>query len=208
MIIHFMDHFIISFDPADATECNLSGERAQALCLDFAKKNFPGFQTLVVTHTDGHNGSGNIHTHIVINSVRKHTVEREDYMSQPNDHKAGYKHRNTPAFLEHLQKEVMTMCMREGLHQVDLLCPATKKITQEEYMAQKNGQKKLDELNQEIIADGLTPATTVFQTQKQFLRDAIDECAPHAKNFEEFQSLLLEKYNIYYVRIYLSEELI
>lgn len=189
-------HFIISFDPADATESNLTGERAQALCLEFAKKNFPGFQALVVTHTDGHNGSGNIHTHIVINSVRKFTAEREEYMSQPNDHMAGYKHRNTPAFLEHLQKEVMAMCEREGLHQVDLLSPAAKKITQEEYMAQKNGQKKLDELNKEIIADGLTPTKTVFQTQKQFLRDAIDECAPLAKDFDEFQSLLLEKYNI------------
>lgn len=189
-------HFIISFDPADATECNLTGERAQALCLDFAKKNFPGFQALVVTHTDGHNGSGNIHTHIVINSIRKFTADREEYMSQPNDHVAGYKHRNTPAFLEHLQKEVMAMCEREGLHQVDLLSPAAKKITQEEYMAQKNGQKKLDELNKEIIADGLTPVKTVFQTQKQFLRDAIDECAPLAKDFDEFQSLLLEKYNI------------
>lgn len=189
-------HFIISFDPADATECNLTGERAQALCLEFAKKNFPGFQALVVTHTDGHNGSGNIHTHIVINSVRKFTAEREEYMSQPNDHMAGYKHRNTPAFLEHLQREVMAMCEREGLHQVDLLSPAAKKITQEEYMTQRNGQKKLDELNKEIIADGLTPAKTVFQTQKQFLRDAIDECAPLAKDFDEFQSLLLEKYNI------------
>lgn len=189
-------HFIISFDPADVKECNLTGAYAQTLCLEFAKKNFPGFQALVVTHTDGHNHSGNIHTHIVINSVRKFTVKHEEYMTQPNEHLAGYKHRNTPAFLQHLQKEVMIMCKREGLHQVDLLSPAAKKITQQEYMAQRSGQKKLDELNKQIISDGFKPATTVYQTQKQFLRDAIDECSSVAKNFENFQSLLLEKYNI------------
>lgn len=37
-------HFIISFDPLDATECGLTGERAQALCLEFAKKNFQDFK--------------------------------------------------------------------------------------------------------------------------------------------------------------------
>lgn len=189
-------HFIISFDPADVIECNLTGERAQALCLEFAKKNFPGFQTLVVTHTDGHNHSGNIHTHIVINSVRKFTVKHEEYMTQPNDHLAGYKHRNTPTFLQHLQKEVMLMCRRENLHQVDLLSPAAKKITQQEYMVQRSGQKKLDDWNKQIIADGFKPTTSVYQTQKQFLRVAIEECSSMAKDFEEFQSLLLEKYNI------------
>lgn len=63
-------HYIISYDPADVTENGLTGERAQAISLDLAKQMFPGYQALVVTHTDGHNESGNIHTHIVINSVR------------------------------------------------------------------------------------------------------------------------------------------
>ena len=69
-------HYIISYDPADALECDLTGEKAQALSLELAKKIFPGYQALIVTHTDGHNGSGNIHTHIVINSVRKNTVKK------------------------------------------------------------------------------------------------------------------------------------
>lgn len=64
-------HYIISYDPTDVTECGLTGEKAQALSLALAKKIFPGYQALIVTHTDGHNKSGNIHTHIVINSVRK-----------------------------------------------------------------------------------------------------------------------------------------
>ena len=189
-------HFISSFDPADATECGLTGEKAQALCLDIARKNFPGYQTLVVTHTDGHNGSGNIHTHIVINSVRKYAVDRQDYMDKPHEHEAGFKHRSTTSFLNHLKKEVMEMCEREGLHQVDLLSPAPAKITREEYWAKTHGQDQMDKINEKISAAGLKPASTVFQTQKQFLRDAIDDCSQLSKSFDEFQSLLLDRYNI------------
>lgn len=57
--------------------------KAQALSLALAKKIFPGYQALVVTHTDGHNNSGNIHTHIVINSVRKYTAERSPICHSP-----------------------------------------------------------------------------------------------------------------------------
>ena len=55
-------HYIISYDPADVTENGLTGERAQAISLELAKQMFSGYQALVVTHTDGHNESGNIHT--------------------------------------------------------------------------------------------------------------------------------------------------
>ena len=62
-------HYIISYDPRDASDCGLTGEKAQELSLEVAQKMFPGHQALVVTHTDGENHSGNIHTHIMINSV-------------------------------------------------------------------------------------------------------------------------------------------
>lgn len=189
-------HYIISFDPADATECGLTGNRAQELCLEFARKNFPGYQALVVTHTDGGNQSGNIHTHIVINSVRKYAVKRQSYMDKPNEEKAGYKHRSTNRFLNHLKKEVMEMCEREGFHQIDLLSPAPEKVTEAEFRAKAHGQKKLDRINKKIVQEGLRPAATTFQTQKDFLRDAIKECSRSAKTFEKFQSLLLENYNI------------
>lgn len=189
-------HYIISFDPADTSECGLTGEKAQALCLDFARKNFPGYQSLIVTHTDGHNGSGNIHTHIVINSVRKYAVDWQDYMDKPHEHESGFKHRSTTRFLNHLKKEVMEMCDREGLQQVDLLSPAPAKMTRGEYWAKTHGQEKTDQVNEKIRAAGLKPASTVFQTQKQFLRDAIDDCSQLSGSFDEFQSLLLDKYNI------------
>lgn len=189
-------HYIISFDPKDREECGLTGERAQQLGLTFAKKNFPGHQALVCTHTDGHNESGNIHVHIVINSLRKYDVPQEPYMEFDCESKAGYKHHLSTAYLAHLKQDVMDMCQKEGLHQVDLLSPAERKITEKEYWAQRRGQEKLDNLNQKMLEDGITPKETRYQTEKQFLRDAIDDAASTAKSPEEFAQILDKKYHI------------
>lgn len=189
-------HYIISFDPKDRDECGLTGERAQQLGLTFAKKNFPGHQALICTHTDGHNESGNIHVHIVINSIRKYDVPEEPFMEYACESKAGYKHHLSTAYLAHLKQEVMDMCRKEGLHQVDLLTPAERKITEKEYWAQRRGQEKLDKLNQKMREDGITPKETKYQTEKQFLRDAIDSAASIAKSPEEFSRILEEKYRI------------
>ena len=189
-------HYIISFDPKDRDECGLTGERAQQLGLTFAKKNFPGHQALICTHTDGHNESGNIHIHIVINSIRKYDVPEEPFMEYACESKAGYKHHLSTAYLAHLKQEVMDMCQKEGLHQVDLLTPAERQITEKEYWAQRRGQEKLDKLNQKMREDGITPKETKYQTEKQFLRDAIDNAAGIAKSPEEFSKILEEKYRI------------
>ena len=189
-------HYIISFDPKDRDECGLTGERAQQLGLTFAKKNFPGHQALICTHTDGHNESGNIHVHIVINSIRKYDIPEEPFMEYACESKAGYKHHLSTAYLTHLKQEVMDMCQKEGLHQVDLLTPAERKITEKEYWAQRRGQKKLDTFNQKMREDGITPKGTKYQTEKQFLRDAIDNAAGIAKSPEEFSKILEEKYRI------------
>ena len=189
-------HYIISFDPKDREECGLTGERAQQLGLTFAKKNFPGHQALVCTHTDGHNESGNIHVHIVINSLRKYDVPQEPYMEFDCESKAGYKHHLSTAYLAHLKQDVMDMCQNEGLHQVDLLSPAERKITEKEYWAQHRGQEKLDKLNQKMLEDGITPKEARYQTEKQFLRDAIDDAASTAKSPEEFAQILDKKYHI------------
>ena len=189
-------HYIISFDPKDREECGLTGERAQQLGLTFAKKNFPGHQALVCTHTDGHNESGNIHVHIVINSLRKYDVPQEPYMEFDCESKAGYKHHLSTAYLAHLKQDVMDMCQKEGLHQVDLLSPAERKITEKEYWAQRRGQEKLDKLNQKMLEDGITPKETRYQTEKQFLQDAIDDAASTAKSPEEFAQILDKKYHI------------
>ena len=189
-------HYIISFDPKDTDENGLTGERAQKLGMEYARKNFPGHQTLVCTHMDGHNKSGNIHVHIVINSLRKYDVERQGFMERACDSRAGYKHHLSKDYLIHLKQSLMDLCHREHLHQVDLLAPAEKKVTDREYHAGRRGQKKLDERNRQILADGLPIRRTAFQTQKDFLRSAIEASAVSSCSREEFQKLLLEKYNI------------
>ena len=189
-------HYILSFDPKDTEESGLTGERAQQLGLEYARKNFPGHQALVCTHTDGHNQSGNIHVHIVINSLRKHDVERQDFMERPCDSRAGYKHHLTNDYLSYLKQDVMDLCHREQLHQVDLLSPAERRVTDREYHAQRRGQKKLDTLNREMTAGGITPRKTKFETQKDFLRNAIEEAAASARSLEEFQKQLLDNYHI------------
>lgn len=189
-------HYIISFDPKDCLDRDLTGERAQQLGLEYAKKNFPGHQALVCTHMDGHNGSGNVHTHIIINSLRKCDVERQNFMERACDSLAGYKHHLTNDYLVYLKQSLMDMCHQENLHQVDLLTSAERKVTEKEYWANRRGQKKLDEENQPMIADGITPRKTKFETEKEYLRNSIDSAISHSSSMDEFQQELLSKYNI------------
>ena len=186
-------HYIISFDPRDSTENCLTGKRAQELGLEYAKANFPGHQALVCTHMDGHNGSGNIHVHIVINSLRKLDVPKQPFMERPIDCKAGYKHHVTNEYLKHLQKSLMDLCRREFLHQVDLLSPSRTGVTEAEYWA----QRQLDEKKQEIEREELAPNPTRFQTQKQLIRDAVAAAREKAISYEDFQDILQNEYNIF-----------
>lgn len=189
-------HYILSFDPRDKEENGLTGEEAQRMGMEFAAKNFPGHQALICTHTDGHNSSGNIHVHIVINSVRAKDVERQDFMERPCDSRAGNKHHLTNDYLSHLKQQVMTMCQNRQLYQVDLLNPALANITEQEYWASRRGQEKLDKRNAEILEAGLKPRTTKFETQKESLRKVISKTAATCSSFEEFQKQLLEKHGI------------
>lgn len=189
-------HYIISFDPQDKTENGLTGERAQQLGLEYAGKNFPGHQALVCTHMDGHNGSGNIHVHIVINSLRKYDVERQDFMERACDSRAGRKHHLTRKYLIYLKQSLMDLCQRENLHQIDLLTPAERKITEKEYWADRRGQKNLEDRNRQMKNDGVNPRNTRFLSQKEYLRNSIEQAASAASSLEEFQQILLNDHKV------------
>lgn len=186
-------HYIISFDPRDGPDNGLTVDRAQALGEQFCKEHFPGHQALVCTHPDGHNHSGNIHVHIVINSLRIEEVPFLPYMDRPADTKAGCKHRCTDAALRYFKSEVMEMCHREGLYQIDLLNGSKNRVTDREYWAQKKGQAKLDRQNAPMIAGGITPRQTKFETNKEKLRQTIRKVLATAASFDEFSSLLLRE---------------
>ena len=186
-------HYIISFDPRDGPDNGLTVDRAQALGEQFCKEHFPGHQALVCTHPDGHNHSGNIHVHIVINSLRIEEVPFLPYMDRPADTKAGCKHRCTDAALRYFKSEVMEMCHREGLYQIDLLNGSKNRVTDREYWAQKKGQAALDRQNAPMIAGGITPRQTKFETNKEKLRQTIRKALATAASFDEFSSLLLRE---------------
>ena len=186
-------HYIISFDPRDGPDNGLTVDRAQALGEKFCAEHFPGHQALVCTHPDGHNHSGNIHVHIVINSLRIEEVPFLPYMDRPADTKAGCKHRCTDAALRYFKSEVMEMCHREGLYQIDLLNGSKNRVTDREYWAQKKGQAALDKQNAPMIAGGITPRQTKFETNKEKLRQTIRAALSAATSFEDFSSLLLRE---------------
>ncbi len=186
-------HYIICFDPRDAPDNGLTVDRAQQLGEQFCKEHFPGHQALVCTHPDGHNHSGNIHVHIVINSLRIEEVPLLPYMERPADTKEGCKHRCTDAAMEYFKAEVMEMCHRENLYQIDLLNGSKNRITEREYWAKRKGQAALDKENASHAAAGEPPKVTKFETDKEKLRCTIRTALSSAVSFEDFSGKLLQQ---------------
>ena len=186
-------HYIISFDPRDAADNGLSVDRAQQLGEQFCKEHFPGHQALVCTHPDGHNHSGNIHVHIVINSLRIAEVPLLPYMERPADTREGCKHRCTDAAMEYFKAEVMEMCHRENLYQIDLLHGSKNRVTEREYWAKRKGQAALDKENASQAATGEPPKQTKFETDKEKLRRTIRAALSSAVSFEDFSGKLLQQ---------------
>ena len=181
-------HYILSFDPRDGPDHGLTMDKAQALGERFCAEQFPGHQALVCTHPDGHNHSGNIHVHIVINSLRVAEAERKPYMDRASDTQAGAKHRCTAAAMRHFRAEVMELCQGAGLYQIDLLGGSKNRVTEREYWAQKKGQLALDT---EAAAQGKPP--TKFETDKEKLRREIRAVLAVAVSFEDFAQRLLQR---------------
>ena len=186
-------HYIISFDPRDGTDNGLTVDRAQELGEQFCKEHFPGHQALVCTHPDGHNHSGNIHVHIVINSLRIEEVPLLPYMDRPADTRAGCKHRCTDAAMEYFKAEVMEMCHRENLYQIDLLHGSKNRVTEREYWAQRKGQARLDKQAAEKAAAGEPVKPTKFETDKERLRQTIRAALSSAVSFDDFAGKLLQQ---------------
>ena len=131
--------------------------------------------------------------HIVINSLRIYEVPLLPYMDRPADTREGCKHRCTNAAMEYFKSEVMEMCHREGLYQIDLLNGSKERITEREYWAAKKGQLALDKENATREAAGQPTKPTKFETDKAKLRRTIRQALSQATSFDEFSSLLLRE---------------
>ena len=186
-------HYIISFDPRDGTDNGLTVDRAQELGERFCKEQFPGHQALVCTHPDRHNHSGNIHVHIVINSLRIEDVPLLPYMDRPADTRAGCKHRCTDAAMEYFKSEVMELCHNAGLYQIDLLNGSANRVTEREYWAGKKGQLAIDRENEKRLENREPLIHTKFETDKEKLRQTIRAALSSAVSFDDFAGKLLQQ---------------
>lgn len=173
-------HYIISFDPKDK-ELGLTMEKAQKLGMEYAAKNFPGHQAIVATHDDGNgNHSGNIHCHIIINSVRAVDAPELPYDSRPCDQRAGFKHNCTKSLLKYLEQEVVKMCEEQGYHQVDFE-KSDKRITNQEYKKVHGEQRSKN---------------PDFQSRKEELREIIEAAMAVSTDEKSFRNYLKDKYDI------------
>ena len=189
-------HYIISFDPRDVPEHGLTAEKVQAIGVEFAKHFFAGHQTLIVTHTDGHNHSGNLHCHIVLNSLRKLDVSWQDFMEEPIDAKAGFKHHPTDKLILLMHDKLNAICEREHLHSNDISLRADRLVTEREYWERQRGQQKMDERNRKIREDGYEPIHTTYSTIKEQLRQAVDKAVEIAKDEQDFIRIMREQFDI------------
>ena len=75
----------------------------------------------------------------------------------------------------------------------NLMNGSKNRVTDREYWAQKKGQAALDKQNAPMIAGGITPRQTKFETNKEKLRQTIRKALATAASFDEFSSLLLRE---------------
>ena len=117
------------------------------------------------------------------------------YMDRPADTKAGCKPAvpMRPCATSSPKSNRYTYSHREGLYQIDLLNGSKNRVTDREYWAQKKGQAALDRQNAPMIAGGITPRQTKFETNKEKLRQTIRKALATATGFDEFSSLLLRE---------------
>ena len=115
------------------------------------------------------------------------------YMERPADTREGCKHRCTDAAMEYFKAEVMEMCHRENLYQIDLLNGSKNRITEREYWAKRKGQAALDKENASHVATGEPPKQTKFETDKEKLRRTIRAALSSAVSFEDFSGKLLQQ---------------
>ena len=167
-------HYIISFTPED--DIDMDG------AMDFGKQWIeefvPGHQAVIAAHPDGHNGSGNVHVHIVFNSVRKYAQEPEYWHEKPCEYKEGCKHRSTGRLMRAAKEWVMDKCKQLGLRQVDLLTP---KHT-DHYRVKERLEEKGHKTGRELLTD------------KEIIRETIDDILPEFDKLDDLIDCLKKSF--------------
>lgn len=153
-------HYIISFAPED----NIIMQEAMDFAREYVERFLPGHQAILAVHPDGHNGTGNVHVHIVINSVRKYEGKKERWQDKPCEYRQGCKHKSTGKFMHAAKRWVMRECMLKGYNQVDLLA----RSDGNDYWVEKRGKE----------------ADANFKTDKDMIRERLDALIQHAESLD------------------------
>ena len=163
-------HYIISFEPNDPITMEQALEFGKQWLSVFA----PGHQAVVAVHPDGHNGSQNMHIHMVINSVRKYAGKQSRWHDKSCEWKQGCKHKSTGKMMFHAKKWVMEKCIRLGFGQVDLLA---KKHTDNYWVEMR--------LMNQNAKDGVG-----VTFNRELIRDTIGKLLPFVDSFEQLVECL------------------
>ena len=153
-------HYIISFAPED----NITMQEAMDFGKQYVEKFLLGHQAILAVHPDGHNGTGNVHVHIVINSVRKYEGKKERWQDKPCEYGHGCKHKSIGKFMHAAKRWVMRECMLKGYNQVDLLA----RSDGNNYWVEKRGKE----------------AEPDFKTDKDMIRERLDALIQHAESLD------------------------
>ena len=153
-------HYIISFAPED----NITMQEAMDFGKQYVEKFLPGHQAILAVHPDGHNGTGNVHVHIVINSVRKYEGKKERWQDKPCEYRQGCKHKSTGKFMHAAKRWVMRECMVKGYNQVNLLA----RSDGNNYWVEKRGKE----------------ADSDFKTDKDMIRERLDAMIQYAESLD------------------------
>ncbi len=109
------------------------------------------------------------------------------YMERPADTREGCKHRCTDAAMEYFKAEVMEMCHRENLYQIDLLHGSKNRDYEREYWAKRKGQAALDKENASLPPQESRPNFTKnLKPTREKLRRTIRTALSSAISFEDF----------------------
>ena len=185
-------HYIISFDPRDGPDNGLTVDKAQELGERFCREQFPGHQAIICTHPDGHNQSGNIHVHIVINSLRIENVPLLPYMDRPADTKS--------------RMQAPLYRRGDGIFQVrgHGAVPRSRSLSDQSsewqrkphhrarVLGEEKGQAALDQENAALAAEGKPTKPTRFETDKEKLRQIIRKTLNESFTVEDFAQKLLQ----------------
>lgn len=169
-------HYIISFSPDD----HITMQEAMDFGKQYVEKFLPGHQAVLAVHPDGHNGTGNVHVHIVINSVRKLEGKNERWQDKPCEYRQGCKHKSTGKFMRAAKQWVMRECMVKGYNQVNLLA----RSDGNNYWVEKRGKENNPD----------------FKTNKDMILERLDDLIEKADDLEHL-TYYLENVEDWHIRV-------